>query len=76
MSCAGCLLSEREKQERIISVSKTAKDYAVTHNKMVVIYWLDETTIWYMEAEAAQAAGIQPLQYISPLRPHADGGIH
>lgn len=76
MGCTGCLLNEREKQQAIDSAGKKAKDYAVEINKLVVLYWLDETTVSHMEADAAKSAGIQPIQYISPLRPNADGGVY
>ena len=76
MGCEGCLLTEKEKQQAIKTAEKNAKDYAVNIKKLVVLYWVNEITIGYMEAEAAKAAGEQPVKYISPLRPDANGGVH
>jgi hypothetical protein len=68
MSCSGCLLTEKEKQQQIQDVSAKAKQYAIECKKMVVLYWLSDKQVDYMVADAAKSAGISPIKYISHLQ--------
>ena len=71
--CTGCLLNEKQKQQAIESASKKAKDHAIGIQKMVVVYWSDETTVSYMEAEAAKTIGIIPVKFVSHLQETSNG---
>lgn len=65
MGCAGCLITEREQQELIIQKEKEAKQHAVADQKIYILYNLPDGQINYMSADAARAAGITPIKYIS-----------
>lgn len=65
MGCAGCLITEREQQELIIQKEKEAKQHAVADQKIYILYSLPDGGISYMSADAARAAGITPIKYIS-----------
>lgn len=65
MGCPGCLISERERQELLIQKEKEAKQHAVADQTIYILYNLPEGGISYMSADAARAAGITPIKYIS-----------
>lgn len=75
MGCAGCNPDAREQAELWEVALKKAKQYAVEKNVMVVVYKNEVGEALYMEAKEAQALGIQG-QFVSPVRPNANGGIH
>lgn len=66
--CPGCLISERERQELLIQKEKEAKADAVKHQKIYILYNLPDGKVSYMPADAARAAGITPIKYISFLQ--------
>lgn len=66
--CTGCLISERERQELIVKKEKEAKQHAVADQKIYVLYNLPDGGASYMSADAARAAGITPIKYISYLQ--------
>lgn len=68
MGCPGCLLSEKEKQDQIMQVSAKAKEYAIEHQKMVVLYWLSDKQVDFMVADQARESGISPIKFISHLQ--------
>lgn len=63
--CIGCLPNERERQELIDKKEKEAKPHAVADQKIYVLYNLPDGQVSYMSADAARAAGIAPIKYIS-----------
>jgi hypothetical protein len=63
--CIGCLPNERDRQELIDSKEKEAKPHAVADKKIYILYDLPDKKIGYMSADAARAAGITPIKYIS-----------
>lgn len=65
--CPGCLISERERQDLLIQKEKEAKKHAVADQKIFVLYNTPEGGINYISADAARAAGITPIKYISYL---------
>jgi hypothetical protein len=65
--CQGCLITERERQELIIQKEKEAKQHAVADQKIYILYDLPDRRIAYISADAARAAGITPIKYISFL---------
>lgn len=71
--CVGCLISEKEYQERIIKVQKEAKAYAITHKKLVVIILSPTGEPGFMEHETAERYGLRWIQYISYMQPATDG---
>lgn len=73
MGCPGCLPGEREKQEQLLQREAEAKAYANAHQKLMVIYSMEDGSIGYMEAEAAKLAGIQPIKFV-PYLPAPDNG--
>lgn len=75
MGCPGCLLTERELQERKQTVFKNAKHAAIAAQKLYVLYRTADGDVGYMEATAASAAGVQPLEFVSHLTPHALGTV-
>ena len=70
--CIGCLPNEREREELISKKEKEAKQHAVADQKIYVLYNLPEGGISYMSADAARAAGITPVKYISHLQQASD----
>lgn len=68
MSCSGCLLTEKERQEQIDSVEKGAYKYAVDNKKLAVLYWKSDRQVDYMDADRAREAGITPIKFVSWLR--------
>jgi hypothetical protein len=66
--CPGCLISDRERQELLIQKEKEAKTHAVVDQKIYILYNLPDGKISYMSADAARAAGITPIKYISFLQ--------
>lgn len=73
MSCNGCLITEKEKQHNIESVSKDAKEYAVRNKTFVVVYLLADGKASFMEAEAARSNGVIPVKFVSYLQQTSDG---
>jgi hypothetical protein len=67
MSCAGCLLSEREREEQISIMSAKAKEHADKDKKLFVLYYLSDKQVAFMDADAARASGVTPIKYISWL---------
>jgi hypothetical protein len=65
--CPGCLISERERQELIEKKSNEAKAHAVAEKKIYIVYNLPDGQVSYMSADAARAAGITAIKYISYL---------
>lgn len=65
MGCPDCLISERERQDLLIQKEKEAKQNAVKDQKIYILYDLPDRRIAYMSADAARAAGITPIKYIS-----------
>ena len=65
--CIGCLPTERERQELIDKKEKEAKAHAVADQKIYILYNLPDGQISYMSADAARAAGIAAIKYISHL---------
>lgn len=65
MGCPGCLISERERQDLLTQKEKEAKQNAVKDQKIYILYDLPDRRIAYMSADAARAAGITPIKYIS-----------
>lgn len=63
--CIGCLPNEKERQELIDNKSKEAKEHAVKDQKIYILYSLPDGQISYMPADAASAAGITAIKYIS-----------
>lgn len=68
MGCPGCLITERERQELIDQKEKEAKQHAVAGQKIFVLYNLPDGGVSYICADAARAAGITPIKYISYLQ--------
>lgn len=66
--CVGCLPNERERQELIDKKEKEAKTHAVANQKIYILYDLPDGKVSYMPADAARAAGIAPIKYISFLQ--------
>lgn len=66
--CIGCLLSEKEREELISQKEKEAKKHAVADQKIYILYNLPDGKVSYMSADAARAAGITPIKYISFLQ--------
>jgi hypothetical protein len=59
MSCEACKQRQKEIQKALNTARSKAKAYAIENQKNVVIY--QENAEWFfMEAEAARAAGITP----------------
>lgn len=65
MGCPGCLISERERQDLLIKKENEAKADAAKHQKIYILYDLPDRKIGFMSADAARAAGITPIKYIS-----------
>lgn len=65
MGCPDCLISERERQDLLTQKEKEAKQNAVKDQKIYILYDLPDRRIAYMSADAARAAGITPIKYIS-----------
>lgn len=65
--CIGCLPNEKERQELIDRKSKEAKEHAVKDQKIYIIYSQPDGSVSYMSADAARAAGIAAIKYISFL---------
>ena len=63
--CIGCMPSEKERQELLIQKEKEAKADAVKDQKIFVLYNTPDGGISYMSADAARAAGITAIKYIS-----------
>jgi hypothetical protein len=63
--CIGCMPSEKEHQELIDKKEKEAKADAVKDQKIYCLYNLPDGQVSYMSADAARAAGITPIKYIS-----------
>lgn len=63
--CIGCLPNERERQELIDQKDKEAKEHAIKDQKIFVLYNTPEGGVSYMSADAASAAGITAIKYIS-----------
>jgi hypothetical protein len=63
--CIGCLISEKERQELITQKEIEAKQHAVADQKIYILYDLPDRRIDYMSADAALAAGITAIKYIS-----------
>ncbi len=66
--CQGCLITERERQDLLIQKEKEAKSDAVKYQKIYILYNLPDGKISYMSADAARAAGVTPIKYISFLQ--------
>jgi hypothetical protein len=65
--CIGCFPSEKERQDLISQKEKEAKVHAVADQKTYILYDLPERGIGYITADAAHAAGITAIKYISFL---------
>lgn len=65
--CLGCLISERERQELITQKEIEAKQHAIADQKIYVLYDFPDRRVAFMSADAARAAGITPIKYISFL---------
>lgn len=65
MMCIGCLPSEKERQALIDEKEKQAKADAVKDQKIFILYNLPDGQVSYMSADAARAAGITAIKYIS-----------
>jgi hypothetical protein len=65
MGCPGCLITERERQELLIKMEKEAKEHAVKDQKIYILYSQPDGGISYMSADAARAAGVAAIKYIS-----------
>lgn len=63
--CIGCLPSEKERQALIDEKEKQAKADAVKDQKIFILYNLPDGQVSYMSADAARAAGITAIKYIS-----------
>ena len=63
--CIGCLPDEKERQALIDSKSIEAKEHAVKDQKIYIIYAQPDGGVGYISADAAGAAGITPIKYIS-----------
>jgi hypothetical protein len=63
--CIGCLPNERERQSLIDTKSTEAKEHAVKDQKIFVLYNTPEGGISFMSADAARAAGVTAIKYIS-----------
>lgn len=59
--------TEKERQDLLIQKEIEAKSDAVKHQKIYILYNLPDGSIGYMSADAARAAGITPIKYISFL---------
>jgi hypothetical protein len=68
MGCPGCLISGRERQELLTQKENEAKTHAVANQKIYILYNLPDGKISYMSADAARAAGITPIKYISHMQ--------
>lgn len=66
--CIGCLPNEKERQDLLIQKEKEAKEHAVADKKIYILYNTPEGSVSYMSADAARAAGITPIKYISYLQ--------
>lgn len=66
--CIGCLPNERKRQELIDKKEKEAKQHAVADQKIYILYNLPDGGVSYISADAARAAGIAPIKYISYLQ--------
>jgi hypothetical protein len=66
--CMGCLPTEKERQELLTQKENEAKTHAVANQKIYILYDLPGGQISYMSADAARAAGITPIKYISFLQ--------
>ena len=67
MGCEGCLLTEKEKQQKIKTVESEAKIYAVEHQTLVVLYWAGDQQLLFKTAEAARIEGVIPFRFVSFL---------
>lgn len=67
MGCTDCLITERERQDLLIQKEKEAKADAVKYQKIYILYNLPDGKVSYMSADAARAAGVTPIKYISFL---------
>ena len=65
--CIGCLPTEKERQELITQKEKEAKEHAVADQKIYILYNLPDGKVSYISADAAHAAGITAIKYISFL---------
>lgn len=65
--CIGCLPNERERQELIDQKEKEAKVHAIKDQKIYILYDLPDGKVGFMQADAARAAGITAIKYISHL---------
>lgn len=63
--CIGCYQNEKERQALIDQKEKEAKADAVKDQKIYILYSLPDGRISYMPADAASAAGITAIKYIS-----------
>lgn len=68
MSCTGCLLTERERQELIDKVAADAKQSAIKEQKFMVVYNLPDGKVAFMEAGKARDAGITAIKFVSHLQ--------
>lgn len=57
--------TERERQDLLIKKENEAKQHAVADQKIYVLYNLPDGQVSYMSADAASAAGITAIKYIS-----------
>jgi hypothetical protein len=65
--CIGCMPTEKERQELIEKKSNEAKAHAVAEKKIYILYNLADGQINFMSADAARAADITAIKYISYL---------
>lgn len=73
MGCAGCLPTEKERQQMMDAKYKEAHKHAVNAQKLYVLYDLPDGGVNFMEAEAARASGIRPTRFVSYFEPATNG---
>lgn len=73
--CVGCFLDEKEKAIKLESKLKEAKEYAVKNQVMVIVYNDEVGQPQFIHADKAAELNIKG-QYVSPLRPYADGSFY
>jgi hypothetical protein len=71
--CPGCEKSAKQQQKDKDAKRNSAKILAVKEQRLYVLYEDDEGRTQFMEGEAARAARVRVIEYISQL-PNADNG--
>lgn len=71
--CPGCNSSQQQKQKEHDARYKAAKLQAIDEQRYYVIYEDDEGRAQIMEGQAARAAGVRVVQYVSHV-PDSNNG--